>query len=530
MKTTRRIASLLLALVMVIAMAAPVWAAEGYTITINHASGTYAAYQVFAGDLAQDQKTLSNIVWGSGVNGAALLEALTTEKIEVDGEEVDNPEYIAAFADCKSAADVAEILAENKDDSEIAKAFAAVVGNYLTEFVAGTGTNTVTVEDAGYYFLKNTGVPDEDGVYTRYILCVVADTTVSHKGSVPTLDKEVEEKNDSTDEATWGETADYDVGDTINYKLTGTLSDQYADYLSYYYCFSDTMSDGLKLDTESIVITVNGIDITESFNINATASGFTAASNLKEISAGKNADGEEVDVTISATNKIIVTYSATLTEAAKVGAEGNKNEAGLSYNNDPYFEGDGDGKPTTPDEPDNPGETPKDTTIVFTYKTIVNKVDEEGETLEGAGFTLYKWYEEDEEWVVVGDEITGETTFVFSGLDAGKYKLEETTVPDGYNKAEDIIFYIESTLNDETETLDDLIVKDESGNTISGEDLTFTADKVAGSVTTDVENKAGVILPSTGGIGTTIFYVVGGLLVAAAVVLLVTKRRMGDAE
>ena len=529
MKTMHKLFALLLALIMVMGLATTAFADETeYTITINNASGTYAAYQVFAGDLAEDGKTLSNIVWGTGVDGEALLAALTTEKIEVDGEEVDNPEYIEVFKDCENAADVAEVLANYNNDADVVKAFASVVGNYLTTVVAGTGTNSVTVKGAGYYFLKNTNVPETDGVYTRYILCVVENTSVTHKGSVPTLDKEVEEKNDSTDdEPTWGDTADHDVGDTINYKLTGTLSDQYADYLSYYYCFSDTMSAGLKLDVDSIKITVNGIDITESFTITETTNGFTAEANLKEITKGVDAEGNEVDVTIKASDKIIVTYSAKLTEDAKVGAEGNENEAGLSYNNNPYFEG--DGNPDTLDKPENPGETPKDTTIVFTYETIVNKVDEEGNDLEGAGFTLYKWDVEKNDWIVV-EEITGETTFEFSGLDEGKYKLVETTVPDGYNKADDIIFYIESTLDDENEELDELVVKNEADEVISGEGLTFTADKTAGSVTTDVENKAGAILPSTGGMGTQLFYVIGGILVLAAVVLLVTKKRMRTAE
>ena len=212
------------------------------------------------------------------------------------------------------------------------------------------------------------------------------------------------------------------------------------------------------------------------------------------------------------------------------GATGNKNEVILKYENDPYYKGDGD--PDTPDEPEKPGETPKDINIVFTYDAIVNKVDDKDEPLEGAGFTLYKWVADENNWVAVGDEITGVTTFTFEGLDVGKYKLVETTVPNGYNKAADIIFYVEATYDDTKDpvVLTDLVVKDEDGKVISGENLTFTADKTEGEVETDVVNKAGIELPSTGGMGTTIFYILGGALVVIAVVLLVTKKRMTTEE
>ena len=169
---------------------------------------------------------------------------------------------------------------------------------------------------------------------------------------------------------------------------------------------------------------------------------------------------------------------------------------------------------------------------MFTYDAIVNKVDGEGEALEGAGFTLYKWVADENNWVAVGDEITGVTTFTFEGLDVGKYKLVETTVPNGYNKAADIIFYVEATYDDTKDPVEltGLVVKDEDGNVISGENLTFTADKTEGEVETDVVNKAGIELPSTGGMGTTIFYIFGGALVVIAVVLLVTKKRMTTEE
>lgn len=139
--------------------------------------------------------------------------------------------------------------------------------------------------------------------------------------------------------------------------------------------------------------------------------------------------------------------------------------------------------------------------------------------LAGAGFTLYKWDAAKNDWAAVGNEITGKTTFEFKKLDEGKYKLVETTVPAGYNKADDVEFEIISTL--EGTTLKDLTV-DPSDS--------FTVTLESGKIETDVVNNAGTELPSTGGMGTTIFYIAGGVLVVAAAVLLITKKRMNNAK
>ncbi|MDO4871794.1 MAG: SpaA isopeptide-forming pilin-related protein, partial [Candidatus Saccharibacteria bacterium] len=158
---------------------------------------------------------------------------------------------------------------------------------------------------------------------------------------------------------------------------------------------------------------------------------------------------------------------------------------------------------------------------VFTYKTVVNKVDQNKQPLTGAGFTLYKKVKG--EWKVVKEITAGEATkFEFTGIDDGEYKLSETTTPAGYNTIKDITFTVEAT--HETEA-DQPKLTNLSGVAASGQ-ITFTADKDAGSLTTQVENKKGSILPSTGSIGTTVLYVAGSVLVVAAGILLVTKKRM----
>lgn len=109
--------------------------------------------------------------------------------------------------------------------------------------------------------------------------------------------------------------------------------------------------------------------------------------------------------------------------------------------------------------------------------------------------------------------------FTFSGLDAGIYRLTETVTPEGYNTIDPVYFEIVAT-NDGTK------VTHMEGKAVNGSEISFTANATNGSLTTDIVNQAGTTLPSTGGMGTTVFYVVGGGLMAVAVVLLVTKKRM----
>jgi len=226
---------------------------------------------------------------------------------------------------------------------------------------------------------------------------------------------------------------------------------------------------------------------------------------------------------VEAGSIISVEYTSTLNDQAVIGSTGNKNTSHVTYTNNPNDKQAGEN-----------GETPDDVVIVFTYKTIVNKVtknpnydpkvegSEEYIPLKGAGFTLYKKnasgiYE------AVGSELKGEdmTTFTWSGLDDGDYKLVETTTPSGYNTIADIEFTISAGhVDGDIPYLNTL-----SGNVASGT-ATFTAVVNDGSLSTDVVNNSGAQLPSTGGIGTTIFYVLGSVLVIGAAVLLVTKKRM----
>lgn len=478
MKKMRRIVSLVLAMVMVFAMSANVFAAN-ITITGGASGSVYVAYKV-----------LNATDGGDGKYAYTLNEKYEDVLKEVTGKE--NQKEIIEYIEALKADGIRKFA----DD---------LYNKINTKEVEYTSENgSFSNVDQGYYLIAEKTLGSAQDTYSLVMLDTAGqkDITVNTKEGAPTVEKKVEEKNDSTGASSWGDSADYDVNDVINYRITGTVSSKYADYQSYYYSFGDTMDAGLTLNKDSIKVTIDGTDVTSQFTFVKEDHAFTATANLKELAG----------VTINANTEIIVTYTATLNENAVSGTTGNKNTVVLEYENNPYHKGDGDS--STPDKPETPGKTPEDVNIVFTYDVIVNKTDGKN-ALEGAGFTLYKYNNKSQDWIAVGSEITNVTTFEFKKLDEGKYKLVETTVPAGYNKADDIEFEIISTL-------DGVELK---GLTVNPADK-FTITLESGKIETTVVNLSGAELPSTGGIGTTIFYVVGAILVVGAAVVLITRRRM----
>lgn len=516
MKHSKKLASLLLALVMALSLAVTAFADESttYSITINNSTAghTYEAYQIFTGDLATNEagnKVLSNIVWGSGVSEAGQT----------------------ALGD---AAAKAETLKTEAD----AKAFAKAVAPYLT--TAAGSANTVTDGKyvisglaAGYYLVKDQDgslIGDNDS-YTEYIIQVVGNVTATPKSDVPEVQKKVKDINDSTDttKTDWQDSADYDIGDSIPFQLKATLADNVSSYTTYRVVFHDTLSKGLTYNNDAKVYIggteTNGFAVTATVNADGTTTLTVSCDDVKALDASNS-------------SVITVEYTAKLNENAVLGSAGNPNEVYLEYSNNPNKSEKGNNET---------GETPKDVVIVFTYKTIINKVDSENKPLTGAAFKLEKLIKgkdgDADTWTTVKEFAVDETTtsFTFSGLDDGQYKLTETKTPVGYNTIDPIYFVIEATHG---ETADAPILKtlnayltDANGNKQTemkdGESVNIdlgTVDLTAGSITTTVVNKSGSKLPSTGGIGTTIFYVLGGVLVLAAVVLLVTKKRMSGAE
>jgi len=498
MKNMRKIATLLLALALILSLAAPVFAAEDtYTITIkNDVDGhIYEAYQIFVGDLAKEaendevdstEAVLSNIRWGANANQEGEVEQKILDELSI--------EKAISYVNFDT-----DPVATSTDEGD----------TYVIEGLA-----------PGYYLIK-----DQDGsvtgndAYTAYIIEVVEDSTVAPKSDVPEVQKKVKDTNDTDGTTTdWQDSADYDIGDAVPFQLKATLANNVSAYKTYKIVFHDTLSAGLTFKAVTKV-TVDGVEITEGYEVNTVVNEDGTTTLTITFDNVKAQDATDSSV-------VIVEYTAELNEDAVIGAAGNPNVVYLEFSNNPNWVP--DENPDTPDEPDT-GKTPEDKVIVFTYQAIVNKVDEKNEALKGAGFTLYK--EVDGEWVQISEELVGGdlTKFTWTGLDDGNYKLAETTTPAGYNTVDDIYFTIEATHDVESADpkLTELVVKDVEGNVISeGETASFTATAVAGTVETTVVNQSGATLPETGGIGTTIFYAVGAIMVLGAVVLLVTKKRM----
>ena len=507
MKLFKKLASFILAFAMVMAIAMPsvVMAVDGeYTITITPTTSdhTYEAYQIFAGDLSDGK--LSNIKWGSGVTEAGKTALLS--------------EYKA-----KDAADLAEKLSSLKKSEDI-KSFAKEVNQYLQSpksAKAEGNTATITVDKAGYYLIKDkdNSLGGKDGTYTEFILKVVKSQTVTPKSSKPTSEKKVKDINDSegTDMTNWQDSADWDIGDRVPFQLKGTVAADYDKYKVYKMTFHDHESTGLTFDEKSVKVYVDGTKVTDNSTYEVVTKGLTDGCTFEVKFANlKKVPGVKADSVIT------VEYESVLNGNAVIGSVGNPNTMHMEFSNNPNDEQGGE-----------TGKTPDDTVIVFTYKTIINKVDPKGNALEGAKFKLEKRVGVGDNWKeidVFKDESTT-TKFTFKGLDDGVYRLTETKTPKGYNtmNPNPLYFTISATheINAVKPKLTELIgdaSKDLKGNPQTG-DVTFDSNTENGSLTTNIVNKSGSQLPETGGMGTTVLYAAGTLMILAAAAFLVMKKK-----
>lgn len=518
--------------------------ASAYTVTINNksddsAAHSYEAYQVFSGTLSGsgDNAVLSNIMWGSGVDSSSLLTALQNNS---------NWEETSPFTGKTTAAEVAEVVDSWSDDNSNVKIFAKLVADNLsssfTPSTSGTNASTISIADTapGYYFIKDVSTGLTQAANSKYILKVVDSVSVIAKTDVPTSGKKVDDKNDSTDTSELlQDSADYDIGDNVPYTLTFTLPSDYAQYEKYPITFIDDMCTGLTYNGDAKIYygesDTAGTNISSNFAIDPTAS--------SSYSSGKVYKYSIADLKTSmpafTSGKITIKYTAKLNSNAVVGSAGNENTYKVQYANNPNW------KPTTGDTTPPTSETPPSTNKVYTYKLVINKTDGTN-PLTGADFILYKFIADPSgtstldssttikgNWVDVtslnpetgaanptktksGNGTVANYIFTFSGLDDGWYKLHESVTPAGYNSIDDKIFQITPTANGDLAEITSPIA--------------LTADDTAGSLTGNVENNQGATLPSTGGIGTTLFYIIGGTLVAGSIVLLITKKRMHSTE
>lgn len=492
MKHARKLASLLLALVMVFALATTAFATEtgttttGTIIVANPVENqTYTAYKIF--DVVYDTNGANGHYSYTIDNTSAWFNTVDTYSKQTNSgltltEVLGTTTYVVTTTDTFSAPKFAAALKNGLT--------ATIQGTQLT---AGTGNKpTATGLALGYYFVTS----------TSGALCNLTTTnptvTIHDKNDMP-FEKEVWEK-------------DVEVGQTVHYIITGKVPD-HTGFNAYTYLITDTMTDGLTFDKTSVKVTINNA------NVGQGSDGYT-------LTEPNNTEEFTFKLSINVKNfkigdDIEVTYNATVNKNAIAEIESNK--ATLTYTNGPTV---GENKTTTERE-----------VKVYTSKIVIDKYEtgKPGTKLPGAEFVLcrevpdvqvaaaqhaaqyagqyvIKYYKQDEttkavSWVDDIDDATKVTTdksgaASFDGLANGTYYLVETKAPAGYNQ------------------LDKPVLVKVNGGTTEAEL----------SVTTTVENQAGTLLPSTGGMGTTVFYVLGAVLVLGAVVLLVTKKRMNDAN
>ena len=494
--------AILMTLALMLSLAVPAMAAK----VENHTEHEYDAYQIFvATGQNGDGGPLGNITWGNGINKASFLTAL-----QGDARFVKNGVNI--FASCSTAQDVAEALAANTD---VAPAFADVAvenkGAEKADVPANGGTANLGL---GYWLLVDTTEEKENETNfakNAALLQVInnGNLTIEAKYDVPEVGKTVDDN-------------DVNIGDTVTFTLTATMPTRLDGYETYKVVFHDTLSKGLTFGSiTSVTVGDSTTDVKAHFTLNPSSPSADTTTGKTTFTLTCN-DVLAQNVGATAGSTIVVKYTAIVDTDAVIGTEGNLNEVYLEYSNDPNW----NGTPGSDDEPT--GDTPKDDVKVNTWEIPVFKYTKgDGDAkipLDGAGFTLYKndaavnlvaagnneagdliykvcTKDDGADHTHVTQIVTGETgKFEIEGLEQGTYVLKETKTPDGYNTCDDITVEI-------------------------GEDGVLT---VKGTTVTTVEilNQAGATLPETGGMGTTIFYIVGGIMVVAAVVLLVTKKRM----
>lgn len=558
MKKSKRIASTAAAVLMAVSMAAATSAmsvsaaaATSYTLTITDArtGHEYNAYQVFDGDVsAEAAKSMTNVIWGNGVNGDDLLTALKADA-----------NIGSTFAACTSAQDVYNALAEHTD---LVDAFAKVVSANLNETNAAASTTATggyefANLDGGYYFVKDKTVPATDA-YSKYMLKVVKNTTVSVKADQPKVEKKVYEEDYTTDAGYgtgYNDVADHFIGESVPFKLIGTLpsAEQFAAYDSYYYEFSDTLDAGFKAPAAGdFTVKIGDTVVTEDFDIVIgdllDANGKTATSisikakgnDIKKIMTDKGIDFS------TATPKVTVDYKAVLDDDAVIGLNGNENKVDLKFSNNPNAKGDGT---------NNTGKTPEDKVIVFTYEFDTLKIDAADNTkkLQGAEFTLQDkasgkyakvvngifqgWVDAAEASTLTTDE---NGLITIKGMEGGTYIVKETKAPTDYNLPsapfEITLKATKIMSQDWNSTASDALgefsatIANPLPNT-SGTATDNAKVSVDGyTATLTIKNTKGAELPETGGIGTKLFYIGGGALVLASAVILISKKRAKDAE
>ena len=537
-KAIKKLLAALLAVAMVCAMAIPAFASNSWETEEDlNTKHEYAAFQIFTGDVKGnniDDFKISNANWGESIpDHTGFLEKLT-EDPTIGGE------FKTNFTPQEAVA----VISQWGDSDDNSIAFARCVCNYLYSngdpkpVIQGLHTGGIQVPKPGYYLIVDTSPFDEDDSYHAYNSFLLKVTkanyvfNINYKVVKPTVEKEVHD-NDNNDISSagnndgWGSSADHAINEKFQFRLIAKLPASkdngraYDYYKKYTVCFNDTLSDGITFDKLDKVEIANGdgstSQVIDAANYTRTPNG-SQSFKLSIDDVKTCARAANLDLNKGAT--ITVTYTAHLNENATVNTAGgpatteNKNRVYLEYSNNPRIN-------TSVDH------THESEVCVYTYQlnNTKHQDSETGPVLAGAGFRLYsdeacteeqevKLYKKGNFYYPIKDatDKAQDAVEMFSdehgqfnvkGLDAGTYYLKETNPPADYSACANKEIVISAT-------------HDVNHVSLSGNLSTTIINKKAGGIT----------LPSTGGIGTTLFYVVGGGLMVAAIVLLVTKKRM----
>lgn len=562
------------------------FAAEGDgSITINKVAednkdNTFKAYQIFKAKVVDEKdkgKVASDIEWANNAIGSKVITAITES---AEYKELVKTDPTKKLTDKPTASDVAEWLSQNVKGTSASSAtngegtrvapgnvlyeIAAAVSGMKENVEAETAAGQLTAGESwtrpnpnenrglygdGYYLFVSDGLTDpaKPNTGTSPIFAIVGGdpVVVTEKTSIPTVDKQIlkDSTNKTADPASndWANFGDSQIGQDIDYKLTGTVADNIASYTKYTYEFRDTLSKGLVVnkkeadntspeDLHVYIVNTNTnttTEVKEGFKATVTPAADTQKNSelltvsFEDLKAVKDANGT---IAVDKDSKVVVTYKARLTSEASYEVDGNRNTVKLVYSNNPMGEG--------------TGTSTEKTVADYAFALDVTKVDQDDSTKKlVAGFKVQvrenadnnlvgKWLSADGSLVNEAsayefktDKTTGEVKI--PGLDAGRYQITETTTPAGYNTIAPFTIIVAPNYDSNGKLAGLQATVEDSGM--------VKADKAtAATIPVTIQNKKGSNLPLTGLNGVTFTWIAGGAVLCIGVAHLIRSRKQAE--